>query len=117
LAKRVIDIQSSEEAEILKATRERIKELRKKNKKDSDKISVGEFSHLLKIKRAIDELLKSAMAEGQIDKAWNLKRLSQVGKKEPKNWPTKRRTLLGLAKKRKKKIVKKEEAKTKESAK
>lgn len=57
------------------------------------------------------------MAEGQIDKAWNLKRLSQVGKKEPKNWPTKRRTLLGLAKKRKKKIVKKEEAKTKESAK
>ena len=54
MAKRVIDIQSSEEAEILKATRERIKELRKKNKKDSDKISVGEFSHLLKIKRAID---------------------------------------------------------------
>ena len=102
LAKRVIDIQSSEEAEILKATRERIRALRASQKKDADKLSAGEFSQLLQIKTAINELLKAAVAEGKIDKAWNLKRLSQVGNKEPKNWPVKRRTILGLVKKRKK---------------
>jgi hypothetical protein len=107
LAKVVIDIQSDEEAEILKATREKIKELRAKTKKDSDKVSAGEFGQLLQIKKAIDELLKAAVAEGKIDKAWNLKRLSQVGKKEPKNWATKRRTILALVKKRKKKVVEK----------
>jgi hypothetical protein len=50
-------------------------------------------------------------------KAWNLKRLAQVGTKQPKNWATKRRTILGLAKKRKKKVVVKEEAKAKETGK
>ena len=105
MAKIVIDIQSSEEAEILKATREKIRSLRANQKKDADKVSAGEFSHLLQIKKAIDELLKAAVAEGKIDKAWNLKRLAQVGKKEPKNWATKRRTILALVKKRKKKVV------------
>ena len=103
MAKRVLDIRSDEEAEILKATREKIKELRAKKKKESESLSSGEFPELLKIKKAIDELLKSAVAAGKIDKAWNLKRLSQVGKQQPKNWATKRRTILGIAKKRKKK--------------
>ena len=107
MAKRVIDIQSSEEAAILKATRAKIRDLRANQKRDADKISAGEFSHLLKLKKKIDELLKAAVAEGKIDKAWNLKRLSQVGKKEPKNWATKRRTILALVKKRKKKAVEK----------
>ena len=105
MAKIVIDIQSSEEAEILKATREQIKVLRANQKKDADKVSAGEFSQLVQIKNAIDELLKAAVAEGNIDKSWNLKRLSQVGRKEPKNWAEKRRTILGLVKKRKKKVV------------
>ncbi len=39
----------------------------------------------------------------------NLKRLAQVGNKQPKNWAMKRRTLLGLAKKRKKRGVAKKE--------
>ena len=108
MAKRVIEIQSPEEAEILKATREKIKALRAKNKKDADKLSAGEFPELLKIRKAIDELLKSAVTEGKIDKAWNLKRLAQVGTKQPKNWASKRRTILGIAKKRKKKVVAKE---------
>ena len=105
MAKIVIDIQSSEEAEILKATREQIRSLRANQKKDADKVSAGEFPQLLKIKKAIDELLKAAVAEGNIDKAWNLKRLAQVGKKEPKNWAAKRRTILALVKKHKKKVV------------
>ena len=105
MAKIVIDIQSSEEADLLKATREQIRSLRANQKKDADKVSAGEFSHLLQIKNAIDELLKAAVAEGNIDKSWNLKRLSQVGRKEPKNWAEKRRTILGLVKKRKKKVV------------
>ena len=114
MAKRVLDIRSEEEAEILKATREKIKALRAKQKKDADKLSSGEFPELLKIRKAIDELLKSAVADGKIDKAWNLKRLAQVGTKQPKNWATKRRTILGLAKKRKKKVVEKEEEAKKE---
>ena len=105
MAKIVIDIQSSEEAEILKATREQIKVLRTNQKKDADKVSAGEFPHLLQIKNAIDELLKAAVAEGNIDEAWDLKRLSQVGRKEPKNWAAKRRIILGLVKKRKKKVL------------
>ena len=80
MAKRVIDIQSSEEAEILKATRDKIRALRANQKRDADKVSAGEFSQLLILKNAIDELLKEAVAEGKIDKAWNLKRPSQVGK-------------------------------------
>ena len=39
------------------------------------------------------------------------------GKQQPKNWATKRRTILGLAKKRKKKVVAKEEAKAEGSGK
>ena len=105
MAKIVIDIQSSEEADLLKAARDKIRALRANQKKDADKVSAGEFPQLLKIKKAIDELLKAAVAEGNIDKAWNLKRLSQVGRKEPKNWATKRRMILGLVKKRKKKVV------------
>ena len=62
-------------------------------------------------------MLKSAVADGKIDKAWNLKRLAQVGTKPSKSWATKRRTILGLAKKRKKKVVAKKEAKSKERAK
>jgi hypothetical protein len=110
MAKRVVDIRSEEEAEILKATREKIKALRAKQKKDADKLSAGEFPELLRIKKAIDELLKSAVAEGRIDAKWNLKRLAQVGAKQPKSWATKRRTILGLAKKRKKKAVEKADA-------
>ena len=117
MAKRVIDIRSDEEAEILKATRDKIRDLRAKQKKDADKLSANEFPQLLKIRKSIDELLKTAVAEGKIDKAWNLKRLSQVGKQQPKNWATKRRTILGLAKKRKKKVVAKEEAKAEGSGK
>jgi hypothetical protein len=117
MAKRVLDIRSDEEAELLKATREKIKELRAKKKKDADKLSAGEFPQLLKIKKEIDELLKSAVAEGKIDKTWNLKRLAQVGNKQPKNWAAKRRTILGIAKKRKKKVVEKVEAKAKETGK
>ncbi len=109
MAKRVVDIQSPEEAEILKATREKIKALRAKQKKDADKLSAGEFPELMKIKKTIDELLKAAVAEGKIDVKWNLKRLAQVGSKQPKNWAMKRRTLLGLAKKRKKRGVAKKE--------
>jgi hypothetical protein len=105
LAKIVIDIQSSEEAKILKATREQIRSLRANQKKDADTVLAGEFSHLLQVKKAIDELLKAAVVDGKIHKSWNLKRLSQVGKKEPKNWAAKRRTILGLVKKRKKKVV------------
>ena len=105
MAKIVIDIQSSEEADLLKAARDKIRALRANQKKDADKVSAGEFYQLWKIKNAIDELLKAAVAEGNIDKAWNLKRLSQVGRKEPKNWAEKRRTILGLVKKRKKKVV------------
>jgi hypothetical protein len=107
LAKIVIDIQSSEEAEILKATREQIRSLRATQKKDADKVLEGEFSHLLQIKKAIDELVKAAVAEGTIHKDWNLRRLAQVGKKEPKNWAIKRRTILALVKKHKKKMVEK----------
>jgi len=81
--------------------------LRANQKKDADKVSAGEFYQLWKIKNAINELLKAAVSEGNIDKAWNLKRLSQVGKKEPKNWSAKRRTIFGLVKKRKKKVVEK----------
>ena len=50
-------------------------------------------------------MLKTAVAEEKIDKAWNLRRLAQVGSKEPKNWPTKRRTILQLTKRRKKKVA------------
>ena len=107
MAKIVIDIQSSEEADLLKAARDKIRALRANQKKDADKVSAGEFYQLWKIKNAIDELLKAAVAEGNIDKAWNLKRLSQVGKKEPKNWAEKRRTILGLVKNRKKTVVEK----------
>jgi hypothetical protein len=105
MAKRVIDIQSQEEAEILKATRRKIKDLRLKRKKDADRLSAGEYPELQKIKKAIDGLLKEAVTAGKIDEKWNLRRLAQVGSKEPKNWPTKRRTILGIAKKRKKKAV------------
>ena len=91
--------QSSEEAEILKATREQIRSLRANHKKDADKVSAGEFPHLLQIKKAVDELLKASVAEGKIDKAWNLKRLSQVGKKEPKNLATKKCTIVGWTRK------------------
>ena len=117
MAKKVIDIQSPEEAEVLKATRKKIKELRLNKKKDADKLSAGEFPELQKIKKAVDELLKSAVADGKIDKAWNLKRLAQVGTKPSKSWATKRRTILGLTKKRKKKVVGKKEAKSEERAK
>ena len=86
MAKRVIDIQSPEEAEVLKATRKKIKERRLNKKKDADKLSAGEFPELQKIKKAVDELLKSAVADGKIDKAWNLKRLAQVGTKPSKSW-------------------------------
>lgn len=113
MAKRVLDIRSEEEAEILKATREKIRELRARKKKDADKLSAGEFPQLLKIKKSIDELLKAAVADGRIDAKWNLKRLAQVSDKQPKNWATKRRTILGLAKKRRKKVVEKVEAKSK----
>jgi hypothetical protein len=111
MAKRVVDIRSDEEAEILKATREKIRELRAKQKKDADNLSAGEFPQLLKIKKAVEELLKAAVAEGKIDRAWNLKRLAQAGNKQPKNWAAKRRTILGIAKKRKKKVVEKVEVK------
>jgi hypothetical protein len=117
MAKRVIEIQSPEEAEILKATREKIKALRAKNKKDADRLSSSEHPELVKIKKAIGELLKSAVTEGKIDKAWSLKRLAQVGDKQPKNWATKRRAILGLAKKRKKKVVEKEAVKARETGK
>jgi hypothetical protein len=117
MAKRVVEIQSPEEEEILVAMRKQIKDLRLKKKKDAEKLSTSEFPELLKIKKAIDVLLKTAVDEGKIDKAWNLKRLSQVGKQQPKNWATKRRTILGLAKKRKKKVVAKEEAKAEGSGK
>ena len=117
MAKRVIEIQSPEEAAILLTMRKQIKDLRLKKKKDAEKLSTGEFPELLKIKKAIDELLKKAVTEGKIDKAWNLKRLSQVGKQQPKSWATKRRTILGIAKKRKKQVVSKVEAKAKEQAK
>ena len=105
MAKIVIDIQSLEEAEILKSTREHIRSLRANQKKEADTVSADEFEQLLKINNAIDELLKAAVAEGKIHKDWNLRRLAQVGKKEPKNWATKRRTILRLVKKRKKKVV------------
>ena len=51
MAKRVIDIQSPEEAEVLKATRKKIKELRLNKKKDADKLSAGEFPELQKKSR------------------------------------------------------------------
>ena len=105
MAKIAIDIQSAEEADLLKATRDKIRALRANQKKDADKVSAGEFYQLWKIKNSIDELLKAAVGEGNIDKSWNLKRLSQVGRKEPKNWAEKRRTILGLVKKRKKKVL------------
>ena len=105
MAKIAIDIQSAEEADLLKATRDKIRALRANQKKDADKVSAGEFPQLLKIKKAIDELLKAAVAEGTIHKDWNLRRLAQVGKKEPKNWAIKRRTILALVKKHKKKVV------------
>ena len=79
------------------------------------RLSTGEFPELLKIKKAVDELLKSAVADGKIDKAWSLKRLAQVATSQPKNWATKRRTILGLAKKRKKKATVKQEAKANDS--
>ena len=60
-------------------------------------------------------MLKSAVAVGKIEKAWNLKRLAQVGNKQPKNWAMKRRTILGLTKKRKKKVVAKVEVKNKQT--
>ncbi len=113
MAKRVVEIQSPEEAEILLAMRKQIKDLRLKKKKDAEKLSTSEFPELLKIKKAIDVLLKTAVDEGKIDKAWNLKRLSQVGKQQPKNWATKRRTILGIAKRRKKKVAEKVETKPK----
>ena len=81
--------------------------MRANQKKDADKVSAGEFYQLWKIKNAIDELLKAAVAEGKIYEAGNWKRLSQVGRKEPKNWVEKRRPILGLVKKRKKKVVEK----------
>ena len=60
-------------------------------------------------------MLKTAVTEGRIDEKWTLKRLAQVGAKQPKNWAAKRRAILGLAKKRKKKVVEKVEAKAKET--
>jgi hypothetical protein len=117
MAKRVIEIQSPEEADILKATREKIKELRAKKKKEADKLSSSEHPELRKIKKAIDELLKAAVVGGKIDQKWTLKRLSQVSDKQPKNWASKRRTILGVVKKRGRKDVAKVEAKSKESAK
>jgi hypothetical protein len=118
MAKRVIEIQSPEEAEILLATRKKIKELRLKKKKDADKLSAGEFPELQKIKKAVDALIAEAAKAGKIDAKWNLQRLAQVGNKQPKNWATKRRTILGLAKKRrKKKAVAKVEPKAKQAAK
>ena len=58
-----------------------------KKKKNADKLSAGEFPELQKFKKAIDRLLKTAVANGKIDKAWNLKRLTQVGSKRPRTGP------------------------------
>jgi hypothetical protein len=72
-------------------------------------LAAGEFPELEKIKKAVDNLLKEAKEAGKVHEKWTLKRLALVGDKQPKNWATKRRAILGLAKRRKKKQEKESE--------